>query len=57
MIFPDIKCKNPKMKYPKLITKRSIYHTGCPTKGDTHGMFLKGVYKIESDTKTQYEGF
>jgi hypothetical protein len=26
MIFPDIKCKNPKMKYPKLITIRSIYH-------------------------------
>jgi hypothetical protein len=22
-----------------------------------HGMFLKGVYKIESDTKTEYEGF
>jgi hypothetical protein len=27
-IFPDIKCKNPKMKYPNLITIRSIlnYH-------------------------------
>jgi hypothetical protein len=23
----------------------------------SHGMFLKGVYKIESDTKTEYEGF
>ncbi len=22
-----------------------------------HGMFLKGVYKTESDTKTEYEGF
>jgi hypothetical protein len=22
-----------------------------------HGMFLKGVYKIESNTKTEYEGF
>jgi hypothetical protein len=22
-----------------------------------HGMFLKGVYKIESDTKSEYEGF
>ncbi len=24
---------------------------------DNHGMFLEGVYKIESDTKTEYEGF
>jgi hypothetical protein len=22
-----------------------------------HGMFLKGVYKIESDTETEYGGF
>jgi hypothetical protein len=23
----------------------------------SHGLFLEGVYKIESDTKTEYEGF
>ncbi len=22
-----------------------------------HGLFLEGVYKIELDTKTEYEGF
>ncbi len=23
----------------------------------SHGLFLEGVYKIELDTKTEYEGF
>jgi hypothetical protein len=24
---------------------------------DSHGLFLEGVYKIELDTKNEYEGF
>jgi hypothetical protein len=29
----------------------------CDYKREIHGLFLEGVYKIELDTKTEYEGF
>jgi hypothetical protein len=38
-----------------------MIHTRVQSKNNavimSHGLFLEGVYKIELDTKTEYEGF
>jgi hypothetical protein len=39
-----------------------LWYTQDSTNSDTdqytkHGLFLEGVYEIELDTKTEYEGF
>jgi hypothetical protein len=37
--------------------KKNCFLGSCPGVISYHGYFLEGVYKIESDTKSEYEGF
>jgi hypothetical protein len=50
---------SPLSVFPRVFTQRylmrEIQHRVF--NGGTHGLFLEGVYKIELDTKTEYEGF